>query len=117
MIIICEGTDQIKKNKLTIAMQKFQNFKIKSNEILDQLDARFTNIINELSFLGKKYSQREMSLKVFRVLTKKWDMMVVAMRKSKDLLRITTYELFSNLKAYEFEMDRREEKKPQLPNL
>ncbi|KAL8471720.1 hypothetical protein ACS0TY_029097 [Phlomoides rotata] len=55
----------------------------------------------------KKYSQREKNLKVINALPHEWDMKVVAMRESKDLYKITTFELFSYLKAYEFDIDRR----------
>ncbi|KAL8534689.1 hypothetical protein ACS0TY_010642 [Phlomoides rotata] len=36
-------------------------------------------------------------------------MKVVAMRESKDLSKITTFELFSDLKAYEFDINRRKD--------
>ncbi|KAL8476997.1 hypothetical protein ACS0TY_029337 [Phlomoides rotata] len=55
--------------------------------------------------LGKDYSQREKNLKVLRALPTEWDMKVVAMRESKDLSRISTFELFSHLKAFEFDID------------
>ncbi|KAL8473754.1 hypothetical protein ACS0TY_030559 [Phlomoides rotata] len=37
-------------------------------------------------------------------------MKVVAMRESKDLSKISTFELFSDLKAFEFDIDRRKDK-------
>ncbi|KAL8524302.1 hypothetical protein ACS0TY_014033 [Phlomoides rotata] len=36
-------------------------------------------------------------------------MKVISMRESKDLSKITTFELFSDLKAYEFDIDRRKD--------
>ncbi|KAL8480865.1 hypothetical protein ACS0TY_027403 [Phlomoides rotata] len=36
-------------------------------------------------------------------------MKVVAMRESKDLSKISTFELFSDLKAYEVDIDRRKD--------
>lgn len=98
----CEGTCQIKENKLFIAVQKIKNFKMKPGEILDQLDAQFIDVINELASLGKEYIQREIALKVLRVLPQEWDMKRIAMKESKDLSKISTIELFSNLKAFEF---------------
>jgi hypothetical protein len=85
LAIMCEGTDQIKENKLTLAMQKFESFKMKAGETVDKLDGRFTEIINELTSLGKEYSNREMALKILRALPKEWDMKVVAMSDAKDL--------------------------------
>ncbi|KAL8476988.1 hypothetical protein ACS0TY_029331 [Phlomoides rotata] len=37
-------------------------------------------------------------------------MKVVAMRETKDLSKITTFELFSDLKVYEFDIDQRKDK-------
>lgn len=66
--MVCEGTYQIKEDELTIVVQKFENFKTKTSETFDQLDACFTDIINELASLGKEYTQREMTLKVLKAL-------------------------------------------------
>ncbi|KAL8555951.1 hypothetical protein ACS0TY_003681 [Phlomoides rotata] len=59
--------------------------------------------------LGKEYSQREKNLKVLRALSPEWDTKVVAMRESTDLSKITTFELFLDLKANEFDIDRRKD--------
>ncbi|KAL8469902.1 hypothetical protein ACS0TY_032679 [Phlomoides rotata] len=59
--------------------------------------------------LGKEYSQREKNVKVLRALPPEWNMKVVAMKESKDLSKITTFELFSDLKAFEFDIDRRKD--------
>ncbi|KAL8456771.1 hypothetical protein ACS0TY_034860 [Phlomoides rotata] len=107
--MMCEGTDQIKENKLMIAVQKFENFKMKPGETLEKFDSRFTEILNEMESLDKHYSQREKNLKVIRALPTEWDMKVVAMRESKDLSRISTFELFSDLKAFEFDIERRKD--------
>ncbi|KAL8542500.1 hypothetical protein ACS0TY_003386 [Phlomoides rotata] len=107
--MMCEGTNQIKENKLMIVVQKFENFKKKTGESLAKFDSRFTEILNEMESLGKDYSQREKNLKVLRALPTEWDMKVVAMRESKDLSNITIFELFSNLKAFEFDIDRRKD--------
>ena len=108
LTMICEGTDQIRENKLNLAVQKFENFKMKDGETIDEMDARFTNIINELSTLGKDYSTGEIALKILRGLPREWDMKVTAMMESKKYLTMSTYELFSDLKAYTFELERRE---------
>ncbi|KAL8473337.1 hypothetical protein ACS0TY_030241 [Phlomoides rotata] len=107
--MMCEGTDQIKENKLMIAVQKFENFKMKPGETLEKFDSRFIEILNEMESLGKDYSQREKNLKILRALPNEWDMKVVVMRESNDLSKITTFELFSDLKAFEFDIDRRKD--------
>lgn len=62
-----------------------KNFKMKIDKTLDQLDACFINIVNELLSFSKQYTQREMALKVLRALPHEWDMKIIAMKKPKDL--------------------------------
>ncbi|XP_073153730.1 uncharacterized protein [Henckelia pumila] len=61
---LCEGNDQTKENKLTIAIQMFDNVKMKPGETMTEFDERFNNIICELISLGKIYTNREIALKV-----------------------------------------------------
>ncbi|XP_073049559.1 uncharacterized protein [Primulina eburnea] len=53
LIQICEGNDQTKENKLTVAMQKFENLKMKAGETLSEFDERFSSLGNELAALVK----------------------------------------------------------------
>ncbi|KAL8546421.1 hypothetical protein ACS0TY_006232 [Phlomoides rotata] len=57
--------------------------------------------------LGKDYSLKEKNLKVLRALPTECDMKVVAMRESNDQSKTSTFELFYDLKAFEFDIDRR----------
>ena len=101
---ICEGSTKIKENKLSIAMQRFENFKMMPNETLDQLDARFTSLITELASLDKELTNKEMVKKIFRSLPSKYLIKTVAMRESQMLDIITPEHLFSELRAFEFEL-------------
>ncbi|KZT75209.1 hypothetical protein F511_47766 [Dorcoceras hygrometricum] len=47
-----------------------------------------------------------------RALPKEWDVKTMAMRESKDLNKLELHDLFANLKAYEFELETREEAGP-----
>lgn len=112
LIQICEGNDQTKENKLSVAVQKFENFKMKAGENLTEFDERFTGIINELSILGREYSNRDIAMKVMRALPKEWDVKTIAMRESKDLNKLQLCDLFADLKAYEFELEIRSSEEP-----
>ncbi|XP_073019403.1 uncharacterized protein [Primulina eburnea] len=109
---LCEGNDQTKENKLTVAIQKFDNAKMKPGETLAEFDERFSSIIIELTSLGKEYSDREISLKVMRALPRECDVKTIAMRESKDLNKLELHDLFADLKAYEFELGIRTEEEP-----
>ena len=103
---LCEGSQGIKENKLDLAVQKFDNFKMKDGETLDQLDARFTGIINELTNLGRIYTNPELNRKILRSLPSIWNMKVTSMMDNKTYVPMSVQELFAELKAHEYELER-----------
>ncbi|KZV16768.1 hypothetical protein F511_36214, partial [Dorcoceras hygrometricum] len=112
LIQICEGNDETKENKLTVAQQKYESIKMKDGETMEEFDERFSAVVIELTSLGKEYSNRELALKVMRALPREWDVKTMAMRESKDLNKLELHDLFANLKAYEFELETRSEAGP-----
>ncbi|XP_073153353.1 uncharacterized protein [Henckelia pumila] len=110
LIQLCEGNEQTKENKLSsVATQKFDNIKMRPGESMTEFDERVNSIVIELNGLGKTYPNREVILKVIRGLPKEWDVKTMAMRESKDLNKLELHDLFADLKAYEFELQTREE--------
>ncbi|KZV17322.1 hypothetical protein F511_03933 [Dorcoceras hygrometricum] len=109
---ICEGSDETKEKKLTVAQQKYESIKMKDGETMTEFDERFSAVVIELTSLGKEYSNRELALKVMRALPREWDVKTMAMRESKDLNKLELHDLFANLKAYEFELETRSEVGP-----
>ncbi|XP_073152812.1 uncharacterized protein [Henckelia pumila] len=73
LIQLCEGNEQTKENKLSVATQKFDNIKMKPGESMAGFDERVSCIVIELNALGKTYPNREVILKVIRGLPKEWD--------------------------------------------
>ncbi|XP_073273319.1 uncharacterized protein [Primulina huaijiensis] len=63
LIQICEGNEQTKENKLSVTMQKFENFKMKAGETLSEFDEHFRSLVNELAALRKEHGNREITLK------------------------------------------------------
>ncbi|XP_073152213.1 uncharacterized protein [Henckelia pumila] len=104
-----EGNEQTKENKLSVATQKFDNIRMKPGESMTKFDDRVSSIVIELNGLGKTYPNREVILKVIRGLPKEWDVKTMVMRESKDLKKLELHDLFADLKAYEFELQTREE--------
>ncbi|KAL6568829.1 hypothetical protein OROHE_003570 [Orobanche hederae] len=105
---ICEGTELSKENKISKLTQQFEFFEMKPTETLEELDLRFTGIVGEIEALGKIHTQREKILKIFRSLPARWDIKTTAMRVSCNLNEISTFDIFSDLKAFEYDIDRRE---------
>ncbi|XP_047312459.1 uncharacterized protein LOC124915741 [Impatiens glandulifera] len=75
---LCEDNAQTKENKITVATQQFDNFKMRPRETMTKFDARFSQIITTLSILGKTYNNREIVIKVMRALPWKWDIKTMA---------------------------------------
>ncbi|KZV16769.1 hypothetical protein F511_36215 [Dorcoceras hygrometricum] len=99
---ICEGNEETKEDKLTVALQKFELIKMMPEETMAEFDERFISYVIELSRLGKSYCNRELALKVMRALPKEWDVKTMAMQESKDLNKMELHDLFANIKAYVF---------------
>ncbi|XP_047313880.1 uncharacterized protein LOC124917513 [Impatiens glandulifera] len=111
---LCVGNDQTKENKLMIATQKFDSIKMRPRETMIDFDERFNSIVIELSTLRNTYRNREVVIKVMRALPREWNIKTMAMWESKDLNKIKMYDLFADLKAYEFEINSRNEKKSSM---
>ncbi|KZV24802.1 hypothetical protein F511_21012 [Dorcoceras hygrometricum] len=112
LIQICEGNDETKENKLTVAQQKYESMKMRDGETMEEFDEHFSAVVIELTSLGKEYNNRELALKVMPTLPRECDVKTMAMRESKDLNKLELHDLFANLKAYEFELETRSEAGP-----
>ncbi|XP_019155093.1 PREDICTED: uncharacterized protein LOC109151956 [Ipomoea nil] len=75
-----EGDEHEKDNKLTVAMKKFEDFKMLPNEAVTDMELRFTRLMGDLTNLGKELTEKEKNLKILRGLPKSWEMKVIAMR-------------------------------------
>ncbi|XP_019173814.1 PREDICTED: uncharacterized protein LOC109169386 [Ipomoea nil] len=112
-----EGDEQEKDNKLTVAMKKFEDFKMLPNEAITYMELRFTKLLGDLSDLGKELTEKEKNLKILRGLPKSWDMKVTAMRDHRDMKTTSTNKIFSDLKVYEFEHEPKELEEPEIRNV
>ncbi|KAL8507120.1 hypothetical protein ACS0TY_017856 [Phlomoides rotata] len=62
--------------------------------------------MNEINTLGKEYTKRETALKIIRYLPEKWVVFTVMFQNTKDLNEVSAQQLFSELKGFEFDMNR-----------
>ncbi|XP_019154325.1 PREDICTED: uncharacterized protein LOC109150803 [Ipomoea nil] len=112
-----EGDEQEKDNKLTVAMKKFEDFKMLPNETIMDMELRFTRLMGDLSYLGKELTEKEKNLKILRGLPKSWEMKVIAMRDNRDMKTTSTTKIFSDLKAYEFEHEPKDVEESETRNV
>ncbi|KAL8477326.1 hypothetical protein ACS0TY_029578 [Phlomoides rotata] len=107
LTLMCEGTDKIKEKRLSVAVQNYEKFEMLKGETIAQLDSRFTNIMNEINSLGKEFTNRDVALKIIRSLPERWDIFIVMFQNTKDLSSISSEQLFSELRAHEFDLNQR----------
>ncbi|XP_047326628.1 uncharacterized protein LOC124930316 [Impatiens glandulifera] len=104
VIQLHEGNERTKENKILVATQKFENIKMRPGETMKEFSDRFTNVMNELSKLGKKYDSKETIVKALRSLPSIWDIKTMVMRESNNLGKMKLHDVFEDLKAYKFEI-------------
>ena len=55
-----EGTDEVKETHIRTLTRKYENFKMVPDENIDSFFTRFTDIVNPLMALGRKFTQTEL---------------------------------------------------------
>ena len=58
--LIYEGTSEVKATKVNILVHEYKLIRIKPEETISEMIARFTSITNGLKALGKKYSNTDL---------------------------------------------------------
>ena len=76
-------------------------FKMQATESVTSWFDRYTTIVNQLNQLGRVIPKDKMVKRLFRSLPKSWRSMVVAIRKAKDLNKISLDEIYGSLLTYE----------------
>ena len=73
-----EGTNQVKKSKISLLVQSYEMLKISSSESISEMFTRFTTIINKLKNLEKSSTNEKMIEILLRSLPKQWQPKVTA---------------------------------------
>uniref|UniRef100_A0A151UF93 CCHC-type domain-containing protein n=1 Tax=Cajanus cajan TaxID=3821 RepID=A0A151UF93_CAJCA len=76
------------------------------NESIQDMQKRFTHIINHLASLGKVFPNEDLINKVLRCLSREWQPKVTAIAESKDLTTMSLASLFGKLQEHEMELMR-----------
>lgn len=90
-------------------MHEYELFSMKKDESINDLQTRFTHIINNLHALGKVMDNEQQIGKVMRCLTREWQPKITAIAESKDLANMTIATLFGKLREHEMELHRLDE--------
>ena len=91
----------MKENKVSLLVYKFELFKIKEREGIQEMFDRFNDFLNGLKALGKTYSNSKLVRKVLRALPKSWASKKDAILEAKDLNNLPLEELLRSLLTHE----------------
>ena len=69
---------------------------MKKRETIQEMNSRFTTIVNRLYTLGKTYTQEEQIIKVLRGLPKEWDVKATAIEEAREMKIFRLEELMGN---------------------
>ena len=77
-----------------------------TNESIQDMQKRFTHIVNHLASLGKIFLNEDLINKVLRCLSREWQPKVTAITESRDLSSMSLATLFGKLQEHEIELQR-----------
>ena len=90
-------------------MHKYELFKMKEGEGIQEMFNRFNDILNGLKALGKTYSNFKLVQKVLRALPKSWASKNYAILEAKDPSILPLEELLGSLLTHEMRLQENEE--------
>ncbi|KAL8112699.1 hypothetical protein AgCh_020135 [Apium graveolens] len=68
--IFCDGTEQVRENKIQLLIQQYEHFHCKESESLTDIFSRFQNLMNALKLHGRVYQTKDSNLKFLTSLPK-----------------------------------------------
>ena len=95
------GNDKVISIKLQNLWRDFDNIAMKDNENIKMFSSKVAEIINQIKSCGDKIEEKKIVEKVLRSLPVKFEHIVAAIEESKDLSKLTFYELMRSLEAHE----------------
>ncbi|XP_073222408.1 uncharacterized protein [Cicer arietinum] len=101
-----EGTTDVKRARINTLMHEYELFNMKKEEFVNDMQTRFTHIVNNLNALGKVIDNEQQISKVMRCLTREWQPKITAIAESKDLGSMSIATLFGKLREHEMELHR-----------
>ena len=97
----------MKDNQKQILVSQYEGFMAKANESITEVFERFNKLINDLQLHNKYYETKEVNLKFLLTLPDNLESKISAIRKGRDLTKITIQTLYGILKTYELEIFQR----------
>ena len=92
-----EGTTDVKRSRINTLTHEYELFRMKTNESIQDMQKRFTHIVNHLASLGRTFQNEDLINKVLRCLSREWQPKVTAITESRDLSIMSLATLFGKL--------------------
>ncbi|VFQ88262.1 unnamed protein product [Cuscuta campestris] len=86
---LCEGSEDLRKQKIKVLLEKFKSFKMLPGESFDMLDERFHKILNDLASLNNVLFPKEKNARLLRSLRAEWYTKATAMEEGRNLENYT----------------------------
>ncbi|VFQ78794.1 unnamed protein product [Cuscuta campestris] len=106
---LCEGSEDLRKQKIEVLLEKFKGFKMLLGESFDMLDERFHKFLNDLASLNHILSPKEKNVRLLRSLPNEWYTKATAMEEGRNLENYTVQGLLDELRTYEHELKKKKE--------
>jgi len=101
-----EGTTDVKRSRINTLTHEYELFRINQYEIIQDMQKRFTQIVNHLASLGKIFPNEDLINKVLRCLSRQWQPKVTTITESGDLTNMSLATLFGKLQEHKMELMR-----------
>ena len=67
-----EGTTDVKRSRINTLTHEYELFRMNPNESIQDIQKKFTHIVNHLASLGKIFPNEDLVNKVLRCLSREW---------------------------------------------
>ncbi|XP_047331160.1 uncharacterized protein LOC124934686 [Impatiens glandulifera] len=101
-----QGTEKTIALKLQTLWKDFDNLKMEDREKVQDFSSRVSTIVNQIKSSEDEIKDKKVVEKVLRSLPQKFDHVAAAIEESKDLSKMTIYELTGSLLAHEQRINR-----------
>jgi hypothetical protein len=103
---IYQGTKKVKTVKLQTLRRNFETMSMKDTETVDQFMTSVKHLVHQIRSQGEDIPDQKIVEKVLRSLPEKFNMVVVAIKESKDLTMFTIDQLMGSLLSHEARLQR-----------
>ena len=100
-----EGMSEVKRARVNTLTHEYELFRMIPGESIQEMQKRFTHIVNHLATLGKTFTNEDLINKVLRCLSRNWQPKVTAIAESRNLATMTLATLFGKLQEHELELN------------